>query len=78
MPIYEYTCKTCGNDFEKLLPMSSMNEPSPCPRCDSESIRRLSVFAAFSSSDGGAPSAIAGAGGGCCGGGGACACSAAL
>ncbi len=78
MPIYEYTCKTCGNDFERLLPMSSMNEPMPCPRCEGESIRRLSVFTAFSSTANGEPRAVAGAGGGCCGGGGACACAAAF
>ena len=76
MPIYEYTCVTCRSRFEKLRSMSRMDEPAPCPDCGSESMRELSVFAAFSSSGGGQATAVAGAGGCCGGGGGGCACAA--
>lgn len=75
MPIYEYTCVTCANRFEKRRSMSQMDTPAPCPDCGSESRREFSVFAAFSTGANGQPSAVAGAGG-CCGGGsgGGCAC----
>lgn len=77
MPVYEYACATCGNRFEKLRPMSRMDEQAPCPDCGGDSRRVLSVFAAFSSSSNGETKAIQGAGGGCggCGPGGCgCAC----
>ncbi len=75
MPIYEYACKTCKAEFQKLRSISQMDDSINCPDCGSESMRKLSVFAAFSSGGNGETSAIAG-GGGCCGGsgGGACAC----
>ena len=75
MPIYEYTCITCSNRFDRRRSMSQMDEPAPCPDCGSESRRVFSVFAAFSSDGSGQMSAVAGAGG-CCGGsaGGGCAC----
>lgn len=68
MPIYEYTCTICSNSFQKLRPMSEVNEPAHCPDCGSDSQRQLSVFMSFSTSPEGQTSAIAG-GGGCCGGG---------
>ena len=75
MPIYEYICTSCHHPFERLRPMSRMDDEAPCPECDSDSQRQLSVFAAFSSGGDGDVSAIAGAGGcGGCGPGG-CACS---
>ena len=30
MPIYEYTCETCGNEFEILI---RGNEKASCPSC---------------------------------------------
>ena len=76
MPIYEYTCTSCGNDFEKLRPVTRMDDPAPCAACGGESSRHLSVFAAFSSGGGGEVAAVPGGGGGCggCGPSG-CACS---
>lgn len=46
MPIYEYTCEKCGNNFEALL--KSASSPAPeCPECSSAKVkRRLSSFAA--------------------------------
>ena len=77
MPIYEYACTICSNVFEKLRPMSEMDEPANCPDCGSDSRRKLSVFMSFSTGADGQTSAIAG-GGGCCGGGAGtgCACAA--
>ena len=76
MPLYEYTCVGCDHTFEKLRPITRMDDPAPCPDCENESERQLSVFASFSTSANGDTRAIAG-GGGCCGsGGGACACAA--
>ncbi len=76
MPIYEYRCVSCDHPFERLRPMSAMDDEAPCPQCDAGSTRELSVFSAFSSSSSGETNAVAGAGGGCggCGPGG-CACS---
>ena len=47
MPIYEYACTICSNVFEKLRPMSEMDEPANCPDCGSDSKRQLSVFLSF-------------------------------
>ena len=76
MPIYEYACTSCQHGFERLRPVSRMDDEARCPQCDGESQRMLSVFAAFSTSSDGTTGAVAGAGGGCggCGPGG-CACS---
>ena len=48
MPIYEYACTICSNVFERLRPMSEMDEPANCPDCGSDSKRQLSVFLSFS------------------------------
>ena len=41
MPIYEYTCASCGNEFELLV--RSQTTPA-CPACDSQDLeRRLSL-----------------------------------
>lgn len=52
MPIYEYHCSDCGDDFEKLVRFSDPTTNSPvCPSCQSENTRkRLSTIAAFSGS----------------------------
>ena len=41
MPTYEYRCKSCGNDFEKV---QGINEPigADCPACGAAAERRLS------------------------------------
>ena len=46
MPIYEYLCQDCGEQFEKLVRPSDRPE---CPRCHSVSLtKQLSVFATAS------------------------------
>jgi putative FmdB family regulatory protein len=76
MPIYEYTCTVCEHDFDRLRRISQMDDDAPCPECEGESERQLSVFTAFTSNGSGVMSAVAGAGGGCAGcGPNGCACS---
>jgi putative FmdB family regulatory protein len=46
MPVYEYECGGCGQRFEKLVSLSQARETMKCPKCGSESVRKLmSVFA---------------------------------
>ncbi|MBM4143540.1 MAG: zinc ribbon domain-containing protein [Lentisphaerae bacterium] len=75
MPIYEYTCRKCGERFEYLA--RRLNEAAPrCPGCGaSRPVKELSVFSAGESRKGGslpcaggACPAPAAAGGGCAGG----------
>ena len=49
MPIYEFTCETCSEDFETLVRSSDWEGEVECPGCGSEKLeKRLSVFAAGS------------------------------
>ena len=74
MPIFEYVCKTCGKEFEKLVP--SAQTKASCPECSGEQVvKKLSRFAAAVKESGGCPSkefcpsASSGCGcghGGCC------------
>ncbi len=43
MPIYEYVCKACGEEFEKIVGFS---EPAPpCPSCDASVEKKISLSA---------------------------------
>ncbi len=75
MPIFEYVCKNCGKEFEKLVP--SAQTKVSCPECAGEEVvKKLSRFAAAVKESGGGcpskefcPSASSGCGcghGGCC------------
>ncbi|MFO7937885.1 MAG: zinc ribbon domain-containing protein [Kiritimatiellia bacterium] len=45
MPIYEYNCAKCGNDFEHLA-KSSTDRPVKCPSCGSRRLKKqFSPFA---------------------------------
>lgn len=60
MPVYEYYCRECNTRFEALRPMSQMDTPIACPRCDTPNARRaISVFAAVSRESGGSSRMIA-------------------
>lgn len=62
MPIYEYRCKKCRNDFEALVWTSREEESVECPKCSNRDIERiLSPFArtSGSSSSGGSLSGSA-------------------
>jgi putative FmdB family regulatory protein len=55
MPIYEYSCKGCGNEFETLVRASSVPD---CPSCHSTVLeKKLSVFATAASAPEAAPAA---------------------
>lgn len=46
MPIFEYSCRACGNEFETLVRAS---DTPACSSCGSEALdKKLSVFAAQS------------------------------
>ncbi len=49
MPIYEYICQDCRNEFEIIRPMSQADAPMACAQCGGENIKRkISVFYAES------------------------------
>jgi putative FmdB family regulatory protein len=73
VPIYEYVCDDCQEQFEKIV-LNKQQEIS-CPSCASKkNTLKLSVFS--SSTNGAAPKSATsfsgGSGGGCCGGGCGC------
>lgn len=73
MPMYEYACAECGQQFEKLV--KSMNDPAPieCPACRStQTERTLSAFA-VGGGEGGKTAPLPVGGCGRCGGPGPCA-----
>ncbi|WP_147822263.1 FmdB family zinc ribbon protein [Salidesulfovibrio onnuriiensis] len=39
MPIFEYVCEKCGNEFEELV--FDRNEHPPCPKCQSVQTSKL-------------------------------------
>ena len=63
MPIYEYCCQECSNEFEALVIGS---EKASCPACNSRDLRRkMSTFAHKGS---GSDSRTGGSSGGGCSG----------
>lgn len=68
MPLYEFTCKKCGHNFEELMTLSEVEEGKmKCPACHSKRVERgLSSFA--TSGDGLGSGGFSG--GGACGSGG--------
>ena len=49
IPIYEFSCEACGNEFEQLV--FKTGEEVPCPECESSDVRRkMSAFAIKSGS----------------------------
>lgn len=47
MPIYEYQCRRCANEFELLVLRNS--PPPACPACQSQDLEQLLSGFAFSS-----------------------------
>ena len=45
MPLYEYYCPPCGNQFEVLRPMSQMDDAACSPSGHTTNNRVLSIFA---------------------------------
>ena len=47
MPLYEYHCQFCGEEFEKMMRMSEADQKPECPHCQSsDTHKKISVFAA--------------------------------
>jgi len=47
MPIYEYRCQQCGEQFEKLIHRQAEESELACPKCGERELKReLSTFAA--------------------------------
>ncbi len=76
MPLYEYFCPACSQQFEMLRPMSQGDAPAVCPAGHTTNNRVVSLFASFSKGSGedaADVSRVDAMGGGCaCGG--ACSC----
>lgn len=43
MPMYEYYCANCQDEFALLQPMSRSGEPAPCPQCEHGAARIISA-----------------------------------
>ena len=50
MPIYEYKCKQCGHEFEKLVRNVSKIYAFNCEKCSGKEVERLVSIFAFSGS----------------------------
>ncbi len=46
MPMYQFSCRDCGQGFEKRLRMSQASSQQECPDCGSQNTRK--VFGAVS------------------------------
>ncbi len=70
MPLFEFTCKKCGHQFEELLTVSEMESGKlKCPACQSKRVER--GFSSFATGgDAGSGGLGGGFGGGGCGSGG--------
>ena len=44
MPIYEYRCAACGNEFESIRPVSRADDPIDCKSCGQPATRQISNF----------------------------------
>lgn len=62
MPMYEFVCEGCQNQFEELV--FSQDEQVPCPKCGSSHVSRILSAFAFKCGDTFRSSS---AGGGCSG-----------
>jgi putative FmdB family regulatory protein len=73
MPLYEYICKDCGNEFDAIRSIKDSDAPLECGECHSDQTsRKISLF--FAQSGG---RVVAGGSSGCgsCGGGTCASCS---
>ncbi|MBW2636224.1 MAG: zinc ribbon domain-containing protein [Deltaproteobacteria bacterium] len=54
MPIYEYKCENCANEFEMIRSMSDDDNDIKCPKCGKKKVKK--VMSAVSSPGGGCSS----------------------
>lgn len=52
MPIYAFACDACGHDFDRLQKLSDP-DPTTCPACGAEAVRRQVTAPAFRLAGGG-------------------------
>ena len=46
MPVYEYVCEACENQYEMMQSLSAKADETVCPKCNATSSKRLmSAFA---------------------------------
>ena len=68
MPLYEYHCINCGEDFEQIVRFSEADLTPSCPVCgDKDTRKKISMAASFGSSSSGSvtsPGSSCGSGGG--------------
>ena len=57
MPIYEYECMSCGEDFSRLQKMGAGEAETTCRHCGSSELRRKISACAISGSGDGAHAA---------------------
>jgi putative FmdB family regulatory protein len=62
MPIYEYKCAACGEEFEEFRFPTESDKDVICPKCGSEKAKR--TISTFSSSSPGESSGSCSSGGG--------------
>ena len=67
MPLYEYSCRDCGERFEVLQRLGDTAEGLECPGCESSELEKQ--FSTFASSVGPTTGAAPAPAGGCGGGG---------
>jgi len=46
MPIYEYTCKQCGKEFERVV-LSGNEKGITCPECKSKDVKKNMSASSF-------------------------------
>jgi putative FmdB family regulatory protein len=56
MPIYEFKCKKCKEEFEKFVLSYSQVKQVKCPKCGGEVEKKVSACAVGGSGSSGAPS----------------------
>ena len=44
MPLYVYTCPSCGVEVEALRSISKLNDPVACPLCQGNCTRDIALF----------------------------------
>ena len=73
MPVYEFACRECNKDFEKIVP-ASQRDSVQCPSCgNAHTLRKISLAApvrvASAKGTGSMPSGEGCGASSCCGGG---------
>lgn len=59
MPLYEYNCQDCGEDFDKLVRFSEADQMPECPSCgEINTQKKISAGAVIGVNSGGGSKAI--------------------